>query len=246
MDPYERIANLYDCEHADFNDDIRFYLHAIRPGSVLEIGTGTGRIARALGEAEYQVLALDPSDAMLARARALAGPTSRITFRRGALPALDLRGQFDNVILSLNTLWHLPDQTAQLAAMRAVRDALAPGGLAFLDLTNPLSMADRGADGQVRERYRGRCGGTTLLVQSAAWDNEADQILELHLTFDCLSDDGAVERTLTELTLRYLYRSELVLMAAAADLQIRAVFGSYDLSPYAADSSNLIVVAGLS
>lgn len=244
MDPYERIADFYDCEHADFGDDIRFYLHAMQPGSVLEIGTGTGRIARALGDAGYRVQGVDPSDAMLARARAGADPAAAVTFRRAALPELRLAERFNNAILSLNTLWHLTDPAAQLAALRAVRGALEPGGLAFLDFTNPLSMADRGADGLVRERFRGKCGEATLLVQSSAWDDEAEQLLTLRLTYDRVSEGGSVDRTLAELTLRYLYRSEVALMAVAAGLHVRAVFGSYDMSPYASDSSNLIVVAG--
>lgn len=243
MDPYERIAALYDCEHADFDDDIRFYLHALQPGSVLEIGTGTGRVARALAAAGYQVRAIDPSEAMLLRARAVAGSAPGVRFESGALPELRLNQKFENVILSLNTLWHVADPTAQLQALRAVHGALAPGGLLYLDLTNPLSMADRGANGQVRERYRGLCGDSVLLVQSAAWDDEANQILTLHLSFDRVSENGTVDRTLTALRLRYLYRSEVELMLAAGELRVRAVFGSYDMESYGGGSSNLIVVA---
>lgn len=243
MDPYERIAALYDCEHADFDDDIRFYLHALQPGPVLEIGTGTGRVARAIAEAGHRVRALDPSEAMLRRARAGAGGRTNLVLAFGALPNLEVDEEFSNVIVSLNTLWHLADAGEQLQALRAIYRALPVGGLLLLDLTNPLSLADRGADGQVRERYRGPCGGSTLIVQSAAWDDEAGQILSLHLTFDCVSDDGTINRTPAALRLRYLYRSELELMLAASGLHLRAVFGSYDMEPYEASSPNLLVVA---
>jgi SAM-dependent methyltransferase len=243
VDPYQRVAAFYDCEHADFDDDIGFYLHALQPGTVLEIGTGTGRIARAVAGGGYQVRAIDPSEAMLSRARAGGSPQTNLVFAPGGLPQLELDEEFDNIILSLNTLWHVDTATGQLQALRAVQRALVPGGLLFLDLTNPLSMADRGADGQIRERFRGSCEAMTLVVQSAAWDDEAHQMLSLHLTFDRLSGDGGIERTLTELSLRYLYRSELELMLAAAGLHLRAVFGSYDMEPYQTGSTNLLVVA---
>lgn len=246
MDPYEHIVAFYDCEHANFDEDIRFYRHVLLPGSVLEVGTGTGRIAAALLDSGYTVHAVDPSPAALARAGRRIGTNPRATLERASLPVLRLEATFNNVVLSLNTLWHVTDAAEQEQALGCLGAALEPGGLLFLDQTNPLSMADRGARGEVRERYRGPCDDSTLTVLQAAWDDEGNQSLVLHLTYECISPEGQVRKWLVELPFRYLYRSELELMVRAAGLHVRAVFGSYDLEPYDTNSENLIVVAARS
>jgi SAM-dependent methyltransferase len=245
MDPYERIAAFYDCEHAGFRDDIEFYLQALPGGSVLEIGAGTGRIAGELASAGLHVCAVDPSEAMLSRARRRWGSRPNLSFQHGSLPAELPAGTFDAVILSLNTLWHLDDAGRQLASLKSVRSRLRPGGMLFVDLTNPLSMADRGAQGEIRERFRGVCGQGELTVQSAAWDDEAEQQLLLHLTYDCVSEGPTLQRTLATLSLRYVYRSELELMLGSCGFLVRAVFGDYDTSPYTAVSPNILSVAAM-
>jgi SAM-dependent methyltransferase len=243
MDPYERIAEFYDCEHGDFEDDIHFYQQAVPEGEVLEVGVGTGRVAAALAARGRRVHGLDPSESMLRRAREQHVSRGSLRLERGSLPDLPDKHLYDAVILSLNTLWHVTDMAAQVQSLRAAGLALQPGGLLLVDLTNPLAMADRGAQGEVRERFRGPCGTSLLIAQSAAWDDQAEQTLRLELSYDCLAADGSVTRTAASLLLRYLYRSELELMLQLAGLEVRQVFGSYDMDPFDATSTNILTVA---
>lgn len=98
-------------------------------GTVLEIGCGTGRnlIAAAKRWPEARCFGLDISAAMLATARAKAGPA--VTFARGDATAFDpelLFGvvRFDRVFMSY-TLSMIPGWEAAIAEARRV---LAPGG----------------------------------------------------------------------------------------------------------------------
>ena len=52
MNDYTSFAELYDLFYEDFTEDIEMYLgFAVRTGgSILEIGSGTGRVALALAE----------------------------------------------------------------------------------------------------------------------------------------------------------------------------------------------------
>lgn len=243
MDPYEKIAAFYDCEHADFRDDIELYLQLLPPGPVLEVGCGTGRITEALAQAGFAVWGVDPSVAMLARARERLDHFPDVHLIHGAISDVPLDLHFQSVLLPLNTLWHFPDPDAQLAVLRAIHAALVPGGMLVVDLTNPLSMADRGARGEVRQHFRQYSEKGSVTATASAWDDEAEQRLFLSLSYDRTDNDGNLRRVAVELELRYLYRFELELLLLCSAFHLRQVYGSYDLDPYTSHSVNLLAVA---
>lgn len=102
-------------------------LRTLRPldgKKVLDLGCGKGRFARHLRDAGADVLALDPSAAMLSHARGLA--RVRSTARRLPLPS----GRFD-VVVAVEVLEHLD---AIPAVLNEVKRVLRPGGcIAIVD-----------------------------------------------------------------------------------------------------------------
>jgi SAM-dependent methyltransferase len=243
MDPYEKIAPFYDCEHAEFRDDIELYLQLLPQGPVLEVGCGTGRITEALAQAGFTVLGVDRSDAMLARARSRLSHVPRVHLVHGAIADVSLDMHFQSALLPLNTLWHFPGTEDQLAALRAIHVALVPDGMLVVDLTNPLTMADRGARGEHRQHFRHYSAGGSVTGTASAWDDEAEQQLHLSLTYDQIDAGGRNKRATAELELRYIYRYELELLLLHAGFRLHQLFGSYDLEPYSAHSPSLIAVA---
>jgi len=107
------------------------------PGErVLDVATGTGMVARALVRgAGCSVVALDQSEEMLARARALVGSEPRISLVRGEaerLPFAD--GEFD--ALTFTYLLRYVDDPA--ATMRELARVVRPGGrIAMLEFHVP-------------------------------------------------------------------------------------------------------------
>jgi demethylmenaquinone methyltransferase/2-methoxy-6-polyprenyl-1,4-benzoquinol methylase len=113
----------------------------LRPGMrVLDVATGTGKLALAAAERvgpSGQVVGLDPSGEMLARARRAASrhAGNQVTFVQAdavALPFAD--GTFDAVIIGFG-LRNLPDPGAGLREMTRVA---APGGrMVVLEIAEP-------------------------------------------------------------------------------------------------------------
>ena len=101
------------------------------PGVTLDLGCGTGQLARLLIERLQRLICVDQSPNMLERARqALAKSKARqVEFRIGALEHLPLRdGEVDTVVASM-ILHHMPEPAVALKEMHRV---LRPGGVLIL------------------------------------------------------------------------------------------------------------------
>lgn len=125
---------------ARLSGDVEIYAGLAAPGaSVLELGTGSGRIAAALAGRGFQVTGVDLSRPMLeqAQARRAALPAEvagRIELRLGDMTALDLKRGFDLVLCPYFTLAHVPAGAAWKNAFATMARHLAPGGLAAVHL----------------------------------------------------------------------------------------------------------------
>lgn len=107
--------------------------------SVLELGTGSGRIAAALAERGCSVTGVDIAPAMLSQAlarRAGLPPevAARVELRRGDMTALDLKRAFDLVICPYFTLAHVPTGAAWRNTFAVAARHLQPGGRAAFHL----------------------------------------------------------------------------------------------------------------
>jgi SAM-dependent methyltransferase len=242
MDPYQHIVEFYDLEHDAFGDDADFYLNLITEGPVLEVGCGTGRIVERLARAGLETHGIDPSEAMLAAARQRLAGVEHAHLYHMSVEQMELPYIFQSSILPLNVLWHLPDVGSQVRALQAVRHHMRAGGIMVVDLSNPLNMIDRQSTSEVRLRFQSDHGSDQVYGFSSAEDTEADQSLRLTLWYDVTGSDGTVRRTGTAFALRYTYRFELELVLNAAGFQVAQTYGSYDLEPYSADSTNLLMV----
>lgn len=139
----------------DPHGEVRF-VERYAPGSVLDAGCGTGRVAIELARRGHEVVGADVSESMLATARRL-GPTVRWVCCD--LAELDLDRRFDVVVMAGNVpLFTPPGTTAGVVAGCARH--LAPDGVLVtgFQLTKDYELATYDAEAAavglvVAERY---------------------------------------------------------------------------------------------
>jgi len=236
------------------NADVDFFrgLAIERGGPILEIGSGTGRVAVALAADGFEVVGVDRSDAMLrlAEARRAALPAevaSRLTFCRGDMTSLDLGRQFALIVAPSRVFQFALTSDAQRAALAAFRAHLQPDGRLVLDLFDPL--LDVVVPGSAFPPRGGEVvhPGTGNRVTWEIAAREPDPLRQL-VTSDWsareLGPSGDVIRDETErLTLRWSTRSEMRLLFELEGLAVVAEYGDFEGSPPAYGREQVWVLA---
>ena len=166
-----RYYDLVTAHDATLDGDVDLYASlAPAGGAVLELGTGTGRVAVALAERGFRVEGIDLAPAMLAQAEAKraalpAEVAERITFRLGDMAALALGRTFDLVVCPFFTLAHLPAGSAWRNALAVMRRHLAPRGRCAIHLPLPELMAAPGPSDPTRPVLRLPTGEAGRILQ---------------------------------------------------------------------------------
>lgn len=253
---YEEIAPYYDLIHADLTADVGLLLHlaAGTIGPILELGCGSGRILLPLARAGHIITGVDNSPAMLALAHdrlAAESPATRqrVTLLEADLTRLDkesnLNEPFDLAIFGHNTIMHLPPAAVK-AVLRPVGRLLSPNGRLFIDVMNPLLMAQTPNDGylSLEAPRREPQTGDWIVPMAGSWLDDADQILRVTWLFDrSPAAGGPVRRTVAQMDYHYLYPHEWELLLTAAGLRLHTLYGDYDRSPFDERSERLLMIA---
>ena len=249
MNDYTPFAELYDLFYDDFQDDIEMYrgFAGRTGGPILEVGSGTGRVALALAEEGHTVVGLELSDAMRAVAQHNAERAQRIdrvTFVAGDMRRFKIDQYFGLIIVPLNTFLHNLTLDDQLATLACFKRHVRPGGLLVLDCFNPdpATAADDGrliVQRSVIDRATGQAAWL-LLSRTTDWGNQRQEITYL---IDRTDLSGVVRRAVLQTSFRFILRNELPLLLRQGGFDLKEVYGSYDLEAFEAGSDKLIDVA---
>ena len=241
---YDELARYYELEYADYDRDLPFYHELIRrtSGPFLDLGCGTGRVARSLAEAGFEAVGLDSSEDMLAIGRST--PVANLQLLRGDMRGFDLGRAFPLVAITLNAFMHVIDLKDQLATLRSAARHVTPNGLFVISTINPYSVSLQDTEAKLIHEFTmdDPLAGSRVSKFSAREVDTADQIERVTFFYDEVKD-GQLRRTVTTLDFRYTYRYELELLLQRAGLRVTRVYGGYDLEPYDITSSVLLMVA---
>lgn len=184
--------------------------------SVLEFGSGTGRLALPLAASGVRVVGIEASEVMADQMAKKPGG-ELVDVAVGDFLNLDLQERFSVVVLPLNGIFGPADRDAQIACFRNAARHLQPGGC-FVVEAFVLRPEQLHGDWWVAPRY---VFDQHVELQLCRYDT-ASHTLERHQVH--LRPDGVRFLRLAD---RYAWPGELDLMARAANLRLRSRHGGW-------------------
>jgi SAM-dependent methyltransferase len=232
------LAGLYETLHPWQAGDDFCLGYVMAAGSVLDVGCGTGRLLRRARETGHpgRLVGLDPAAAMLVLARRNA---PRVEWVLGDLLTREWHGEFDLVVMTGHAFQVLVGDEEVRLALRAVRAALADGGLFVFETRNPVA---RTWETWTPERmYQiADAGGAPVLV----WHEVEQPVLGDRVTFTETFEGGPWERpVVSRSTLRFLDADALSRFLGEAGLRAVEQYGDWGRGPVTPVSPEIITVA---
>jgi SAM-dependent methyltransferase len=231
----ERVAARYDESSAEMFDPAvveptaDFLAELARGGAALELGIGTGRIALPLARRGVRVHGIDLSEAMVARLRAKPG-ADEIAVTIGDFATTRVEGTFSVAYLVFNTIMNLTTQDEQVACFQNVAAHLAPGGCFVIEVGVPALQ--RLPPGETVRAF-------TVSATRLGFD-EYDVVSQGLVSHHYLVADGRLE--VLSMPFRYVWPSELDLMARLAGMRLRERWSGWRREPFTSDSTGHVSV----
>jgi SAM-dependent methyltransferase len=198
-------------------------------GRALEFAVGTGRVALPLSERDVRVAGIDTSVAMLDVLRAKPG-AGRIEIVEGDMSTGTVPGEFDLVYLVYNTISNLLTQPAQVDCFRNAARHLRPGGRFVIECFVPdLRRFPIGAVAVPFTVEEHRVGFDTM-------DPVTQRLTSHHYSI------GEGRASVAHSEHRYVWPSELDLMAVLAGLRFERRVADWTGAPFTADSPSHVSV----
>ena len=246
------MAAWYDFDYERrFRIDLPYYLARVKEGGgpVLELGAGTGRVSAFLARAGYDVVGVDLSRAMLARAeerrRRLGDVGKRLRFVHQDMSRLTVRGRFGTILVPFRSFNHLYTVERQLAALRGIRKRLKPGGIVVIDLWNPDLADIAESEGRMQLSYErtDRRTGHRVVQRFRVRTDIPSQMGHLDYWWDVYRNGRRIRRDHAPMRWRWFHRFEFEHLLARTGLVVRSLHGDYGALPLGSKSEDLIFVA---
>jgi SAM-dependent methyltransferase len=231
----ERIAERYETywpnlfEPAVVDPAVSFLAELAGAGAALELGIGTGRIALPLSRRGGRVHGIELSPAMVAELQAKSGADD-IGVTIGDFATARVDGTFTLAYLVRNTIMNLTTQDEQVECFRNVAAHLEPGGRFVIEVFIPVLQ--RLPPGETVRAF-------TVSPTRLGFDqyDVATQILFSHHYWVV---DGRLE--VFSAPYRYVWPSELDLMARLAGMTLRERWSGWEREPFTSDSTTHVSV----
>ena len=222
---YDGFAPIYDQFAAGMTEDVPFYVALAEEsrGPVVELAVGTGRVAVPIAEQTgRRVIGIDVSSEMLGLARRRAADAGvELDLRQGDMRELTLEESTDLVICPFRAMLHLPGHDARVDLMRRVRSVLVPGGrFAWNAFVFDPAIAQE-IDGVWRVEQG---------VRNRSTYDYAERRIDLTL------ENGAT------VPLWWVDRDEWEAAVAEAGLEVEALYGWFDGTPFDETSREFVYV----
>jgi SAM-dependent methyltransferase len=199
-------------------------------GRALEFAIGTGRVAIPLAQRGVPVTGIELSRPMIEHLRLKADETA-IPVIAGDMATTRAPGRYTLVYLVYNTISNLLTQSEQVACFRNAARHLTPGGRFVIELWVPeLRELPPGQQATVWKSEPGYIGLDT-------YDVLYQRVISHHFTFDT-----GKQARLFRSPHRYIWPSELDLMAQLAGFELEARHADWTGAEFTAESRSHVSV----
>ena len=231
----ERIASSYEArwpelfEASVVEPAVNFLNDLAGTGAALELGIGTGRIALPLSRRGLRIHGIELSPAMVAEMRTKPG-ANEIGVTIGDFATTTVDGTFTLAYLLRNTIMNLTTQDEQVACFRNVAAHLKPGGSFVMEVMVP----------ELQRLPPGETIHAFTVTPTHLGFEEYDVATQIAFSHHYWVVDGQLE-TLSA-PFRYVWPSELDLMARLAGMTLRERWSNWNREPFTKDSREHISV----
>ncbi|MGI8609239.1 MAG: class I SAM-dependent DNA methyltransferase [Candidatus Dormibacteria bacterium] len=236
MDSFgEDAAETYDSEpRGDEGSTVAFLQELAGGGPALELAIGTGRIALPLAATGLRVDGIDLSSAMVAMLRAKPGG-EKLSVTIGDFADVPVEGTYRLIYLVFNTIFNLLTQGDQVRCFENVAKHLTDDGVFVVEALVP-DYLHRLRENQYVDAEQ--VGVDTVVLDIGRYDPVTQILDESHVV---LSSEGV---QLFPIVTRYIWPTEMDLMARVASLRLKERWGSWQRDPFTSTSRNGISVYG--
>jgi len=231
----ERVAKEYDADSADMFDPavvdpaVSFLADLAGTGAALELGIGTGRLALPLSRRGVRVHGIELSPAMVAQLQAKPGADD-IGVTIGDFATTRVSGAFRLAYLVYNTIENLTTQDEQVQCFQNVAAQLEPGGCFVIEVEVPALQ--RLPPGETVRAFH--VSPTRLGFDE--YDIAAQGLVSHHYQV------GDSQLGVFSQPFRYVWPSELDLMARLAGMSLRERWSGWKREPFTSDSRSHVSV----
>lgn len=233
----------FELEHRHYCEDIPLWLALAREfgGPVLDVGAAVGRVTIPIARLGHEVCAVDGSQGMLdtlvaAVAREALGVAALVSTARCDFRTLDLGAQaFQLALMPMNSLQALLTREDQMACLIGIRRHIADGGVFAFDVANPDFDAIASALGRVLPGATWTDPTTSMTLSHSAWFDSADRAtgtVSFTARIEQSAADGTTTAHLRPHTVHLFSPSELRELLREAGLEIQAIYGDFDTTPF--------------
>jgi SAM-dependent methyltransferase len=234
MSHYDTFADIYDQWAQGMTEDVPFYVELAREaeGPIVELAVGNGRVAIPVArETGRKVIGIDSSPAMLAQARErVAEGGVDVELREQDMRDFELEEPAGLIYCPFRALLHLPTWADRRRVFERVAAALRPGGRFAWN----VFVFDHEIAAAFADRLRRRPDGKT-------WEWTEYDPTESRIDITAYIDQpGKDER---RLSLWWIARSEWEGLIDVAGLEVEALYGDFNRTPFGKDSREFVWVA---
>lgn len=252
---YRAIVPFYDCEYVSndiLDNDVPFLLEHLPKKSVriLELCSGTGRVAFPLAMAGHRVTGIEIDRGMVKvaerKAEFLGLTSENPRWIVGDITKKSVPGPFDWVILLFNTFFNFVTPAEQSNLLERARKSLKIGGKLWLDVFHPdlKLLADEHIQ-SIDETWFDvpELGATVCRYTELRRVSSVDQIQKVTFHYRWNDSEGISHERKIQFDMTWMWPRELRRLLETSGFKVQKIYGNYDGSAIHDESPRMIVLA---